>query len=137
MQFARSGAVQFRTDLPNGLDVIITSEALGEQQSLTVGLAQDVFQLAGAIGGIYVYQNCAELRSCKLTEHPLRRIRGPNSDAISLLNAEAQEAACSTLHFLPKFPIGIAQFLMAHDQAIVVGIFRCGIIEHLADTLAQ
>ena len=73
--------------------VIRLAEAAGVQEHADAGLAQDVLQLGGLVGGVDVDEDGADAGGGVLDDDPLEAIGRPDADAVARRDAQGQQAA--------------------------------------------
>jgi hypothetical protein len=71
------------------------------QQHAHAGLAQDVLQLAGQVGGVDVDQDGADAGAGVLDDDPLVTVAGPDADALSRPNSQGEKAASQAGRLVP------------------------------------
>ena len=129
------GAV--RADLGDHRGVVGGLEFLGGDQQFAAGLVEDELELAGAVGGVDVDQDRADLGGGVLGEGPLGAVRGPDPDAVALGDARGQEAEGEGVDF--GVQPGVAQPDPGRpvDQGELVGVAGDGAVQVLADGVAE
>ena len=98
-------------------------------------MSQSVLNLAGAVGGIDVDEDGADLRGGVLDNGPLGAVRGPDADPVATLHAEGEEGARALVHGVQKFAVGVAQLLVPGDEADAVRLCSGNTVKVVADRL--
>jgi len=86
--------------------------------AVTRATQQGKFELESAIGRIDADQDGADFRGRELRQAPLKAIRRPYADAITLADAERQQSCSKPVHPFSILAVTPAHALMAHDQTV-------------------
>ena len=106
VQLAGSGFKQFGDELVHHSDVVGGPEASDEDQGGELGLLQKVGQFVGAVGGVDVDQDGADLGGGELGEYPLGVVGGPDAHVLSLSDPDGHEAAGDAFHLGVELAVG-------------------------------
>ena len=91
VEFAGPRGVQFRTDLPQQVEIGDRAEPLDQGQPADFRLRQRVFQLRRPVRRIDGHQDHADPGRGELQQHPLRPVRGPDAEVVA-----AAETRCAS-----------------------------------------
>ena len=104
-----------------------------QEQRLHSRFCQDVAKVARTVGGVDVHQHKPRAGGGVLQQHPFKAVGCPDADAISRLEAKAEQTACDTLNLCVKFAPCEADVLMGNDERFLIGQQRCNLGETLRD----
>src|SRR6516164_737478 len=130
-------ASELRDKLSDHCDIVARLESGSGYQHATSHRAQDVLQLAQAIGRIDVDKNQPGLRRRELRDRPFRAVRGPDSDPIARLQAESQKPRGKRIGTGFEFRIGPANLLVRNDQRFARPISCAHFVQKCPDGLSD
>jgi len=128
-------ASELRGKLADHCDIVAGLEASGGYQRATSDGAQDVLQLAQAIGRIDVDKDQTGFRRRKLRDGPFGAVRGPNPDPIAGLQAESQKPRRECVRTRFELRVTPANLLMRDNQRFARPSGRAHLVEEGADGL--
>jgi hypothetical protein len=112
-------------------------ETTDENECLAFGLPQRVLEFVCAIANVEVDEDGADFGSGKLREHPFGAVRGPNPNAIALLDANGYKGASESFDFQMKIRPGQSLVLVASHKSAAGGKRSGSAIEHISDADMQ
>ena len=107
-QPAGPAPIELRGELPDHLDVGGGLELPCGDERLRADSVEGVFELRGPIRGVDVDEDQPDARGGELGDHPLGPVRRPDSDPVSLVQAETQESGRETVHPPSELLVGPA-----------------------------
>jgi hypothetical protein len=119
-QRARGGLRNLRGHIAKGLGIIGVLESLYQKEGVGIRLLQDVFQFSGTVTGVDGNQDCANPGRSELQNDPLRDIRGPDRDVITLFYPQPEETLGDPATDLIELAIGIAKPPIHVNKRVVI-----------------
>ena len=95
--------------------------------------SEKIGQFVGAVGGIDVDQDGADLGGGELGEHPLGVVGGPDADVLALCDADGHQAARDALDLGVELPVGEPVAGGGMDEGFAVGVAVGLLVEDVAD----
>ena len=133
VQLAGRRFEQLGDELVDHAHVVGGAEAADENQGGELGLLQQVGQLVGAVGGVDVDQDGADLGGGELGQHPLGVVGGPDADVLAFLDADGHQAAGDALHLGVELAVGEPVAGGGVDECFAVGIAVGLLVKDVAD----
>ena len=136
-QGARRGGVDLGRQSAQAGEIVVALESGAENQRLAADLAEGVFGLVTAVGGIDVDQDQACLRGGELGEDPLAVVGRPDADALARLEAKREQSGGEIVGAPVEFGVAPAHALMTRRQRRAVRRRRGHALEQGADGFAD
>ena len=121
VEFAGAGSVQFRTDLPQQIEIGIRAVPLDERQPADFRLRQRVFEFRGPVGRVDGHQDHADAGRGELQQHPLRPVRGPYAEVVSAPQSDCQQSAGNAIDGPVELGPRQADARLREDHGVAVG----------------
>ena len=131
---------QIRTSRPHLGDharVVGRLQTLGRDEQRGARLIEHELELAGAVGRVDVDQDGADLRRRVLGERPFRAVRRPDTDPVTLLDADFQQPERQGIDVGGQFRIGPAPSGRPVDERFTAGEPHRRRVEAPPDRVAQ
>jgi len=124
-------------NLAQDFDVLAGFVAHLGQEYGDPALFQRIRRFGGAIGGIDVDQDRADLRRGELGHDPLERVGRPDAHPIAVVHAERHQAASEAVGQRVQLGVRQTETLVHRDHRLVAGIARRDSLEVRADRFAD
>jgi hypothetical protein len=111
---------QLGSNLAKNRKIVYVAEARNQEKGAGFRLREQVFDLSPSKRGVDRDQDGADLGQSELEHDPLRSIRGPDRNSISLFNTERQQAQRCTDGLLFEPGEAPTQIPVRIDQGFVV-----------------
>ena len=121
----------------NDLVIIGTLEAIHHNQSMSIGLFEQVFGLVDFVSGIDCYENRTDFSSCPEGDIPSRNIGCPDRNVISLADTHCNEGSCKGIHIIAKFGIGAGIIQLGIAERILSREFFTDSIQHIGEGIGN
>ena len=120
--------IELRSELPDHLDIGGGLELPRGDERLRADPVQRILELRGPIGRIDVDEDQPDARRRELGDQPLRPVRRPDSDPVSLVQTEAQQPGREPVHPPRELLVGpaLAGGPEHRDGAPAVTVHRFG-----------
>ena len=112
-------------------------QPLGGDQQLAARLVEHELKLAGAVGGVDVDEDRADLGGGVLGDGPLGPVRRPDANAVALGDARAEQAVGEGINLVLQLRVAVAQAGRDVDQGEAVGEGGGRAVEVRADRVAE
>ena len=122
-EVAAGELLEFGDELVDGLDVVDVAEAVDEAEHAHVGLAQDVVEFLGLVGGVDGDEDGAGFGAGELEGEPVGDVFGPDADVVALADADGEEALGEAVDAVVELAVGPAEVAVGVDDEVVVGGF--------------
>ena len=132
-QLARRTGCQLRTKLLHDAHIVRILIAIDHDQSVGIGLAEQIFCLVDLVCGVDGYQHCADLGGCPEGNIPSRHIGCPDGNMIPLAHTHGDERPGKGIHIAAEFRIcsGVVQLGVA--KRVLGGEFLTHPVQHIRE----
>ena len=132
-ELTRRATCQFRGEVLEHIQVSAGLEALCRDYCPTLHLVQGVFEFVQTVGRVDANHQGADAGGRVLHHCPLIAVGSPDTDAVTRLYAQRQQAGGEPIDFLLELGIGPAHVLVPYDQRFIIGKSLADLIEIITD----
>ncbi|MNV11323.1 hypothetical protein D3C71_1018840 [compost metagenome] len=124
-----------RAQLAQHAQVVAGLELRHRHQRLAADLVERVLELRGAVGGVDVHEDQADLGGGDLHQHPGHVVVRPDAHAVAGHEPQAQQRAGQLVRRGLQFAVGEALAFVAADEGFAFRLLLDHVVEEVADGL--
>ena len=113
------------------LCIVRVKTAVYHNESMRIGLTEQIFRLVNLIRSIHRYKHGAELGRCPEGNIPRRKIGCPYRYLRARLYAQRNERACKAVNILSELSIGACVIESRILEAVLIGKFLGNSVKNL------
>ena len=125
--------VEVVSHLVDHLVIVAALEGFGRDQRRDTGLVENVLQLVGAVAGVDVDEDGADLRGGVLGQRPLRAVRRPDADPVTRLHPDREQRPGQIVDVSAQLGVGPPLPLRHVDERLPVREAGCRLVEVVTD----
>ena len=131
VQLATRLLLELRNELVDDLHVVAITESVDYEEVFGIGLLEREVHFLGLVVRVERQQNGAYLRGGKHENHPVRDVRRPECDLLTLLDAERHQPLGDKIDLLAEFKPRKTEIAIGIHDGIVLAATRNRLIKKL------
>ena len=126
-----------RTHVAHHGEVLTALVAIESHEGGDAALLQRVLQFVQPVRRVHVDEDRADLGARVLHQHPLERVRRPDSDAFAVLHAGRDKGAGKAIGLVRELGIAEAAVLVDRNDGIAIRKAACDPVQVVADRFSE